>query len=523
MGKWNSKKISDLAAKDFEVAWLDTRKLIESMKGRPLGEAPLGKPHAVFDTIQKVREAYLKLGFSEIINPLFVEDVEVRKQFGPEATAVLDRCYYLGGLPRPDVGLSDEKVIAMKGYGAKVEDKRAVLEVLHNYKRGEFGGDDLAYKLADVLKVDDSTATKILDEVFPEFKALEPESTRNTLRSHMTSGWFLTLETLVKQEPLPIRLFSIDRCFRREQREDESHLRTYHSASCVVVDEEVGVEIGKEVSKGLLNRFGFEDFKFKLDEKRSKYYTPGTQMEVHVHHPKTGWVEVATFGIYSPVALSRYKIEFPVMNLGLGIERLAMVLYGIGDAREVVYPQFYGEWRLDDEDMASRISLDRVPSTKEGGEIVGKIIEIGKKRGDEESPCEFPVYAGKVFDRGVEVRMVEVEEDTKLLGPAAFNRIYVHDGSIYGISEKKGSIAVREEGIDTGLRYIDGIANLAAYEIERAARKGERKATTKAKIVRNLNDVNFRLDSAALRYITANKKKIDIRGPVFMTIETEIE
>ncbi|MFQ5887694.1 MAG: O-phosphoserine--tRNA ligase [Candidatus Hydrothermarchaeales archaeon] len=522
MGKWNSKKISELAKEDFETAWFDMKKLIDPMKSKGMKKLAPGEPHPVFATIHKLRDAYLKLGFSEVINPLYIEDTDVRKQFGPEAVAVLDRCYYVGGLPRPDVGLSDEKIAAIKEYSADVTDVNAVSDVLHRYKKGEFGGDDLAYMLADVLKVDDSKAMEVINEVFPEFRELEPKSTRNTLRSHMTGGWFLTLESLIDLKPFPIQLFSIDKCFRREQREDESHLRAYHSASCVVVDEEVGVEAGKEVSKGLLKQFGFKDFKFKLDEKRSKYYTPGTQTEVYASHPKGGWVEIATFGIYSPVALSRYKIEYPVMNLGLGVERLAMVLYGVKDARELVYPQFYGEWKLTDEDIASRILLDKIPSSKEGEEIVGRIIAVGREHGNTKSPCEFEVYSGKVSGSNVNVKLVEVEDKTKLLGPAAFNNIYVYKGDIYGISGKKGPEDVRKSGISTGVTYVEGIANLAAYSIEKAVRGGEKKTTTKVKIVRNLNDINLRLDSAALRYITANNKSIDVRGPVFTTIEARI-
>ena len=46
-------------------------------------------------------------------------------------------------------------------------------------------------------------------------------------------------------EPMPIRMFSIDRCFRREQEEDATHLRTYHSASCIVAGEDVTIEEGE--------------------------------------------------------------------------------------------------------------------------------------------------------------------------------------------------------------------------------------------------------------------------------------
>ncbi|MFH1774451.1 MAG: O-phosphoserine--tRNA ligase [Methanobacteriota archaeon] len=525
MGKWNSKEIAEKARKDFDKTWLETKALIpeKSEAKYPVAKIPSGKPHVLFQTVQKLREAYLKLGFEEVVNPIFIEDKEVRRQFGSEATAVLDRCYYLGGLPRPDVGLSGEKIEEIKKLGISVN-KESLQELLHRYKKGEFGGDDLIYKIADSLNIDDILATKIINEVFPEFRALEPESSRVTLRSHMTSGWFLTLEKLIGRKPFPIKLFSVDRCFRREQREDATHLRTHHSASCVVVNEEVSVEDGKAVAEGLLSSFGFEKLKFKLDEKRSKYYTPDTQTEVYGYNANSGWVELATFGIYSPVALSRYKIEFPVMNLGLGIERLAMVLHGYKDVRDMVYPQFYAEWRMSDKEIASLLRIDKKPASKEGRVIAKKIVEAAKKYGSENSPCEFTVYSGEVLGAEVEVKLVEREKDKKLLGPAAFNEVYVFESNIYGVPPE-GLKDIRAKGVSASLqnlRYIDGIAHLAAHEIEEGLLVGKDKITTRVSIVRSLSDINLKLEDVALRYITARSKSIDVRGPVFITVETEI-
>jgi O-phosphoseryl-tRNA synthetase len=38
------------------------------------------------------------------------------------------------------------------------------------------------------------------------------------------------------------------------------------------------------------------------------------------------------------------------------------------------------------------------------------------------------------------------------------------------------------------------------------------------KIVRSGADINIKIDDVAMRYITSTKKKIDIRGPVFITV-----
>ncbi|MHC1635687.1 MAG: O-phosphoserine--tRNA ligase, partial [Candidatus Methanospirareceae archaeon] len=343
-----------------------------------------------------------------------------------------------------------------------------------------------------------------------------------TLRSHMTSGWFLTLKEMVYKKPLPIKLFSVDRCFRREQREDETRLRNYHSASCVLCDEEISIDDGKDIASGLLSQFGFEKIKFRKDEKRSKYYIPDTQTEVFVYHPKIGWVEVATFGIYSPTALANYDIPYLVLNLGLGVERLAMILHEASDIRALTYPQFYGEWELSDSEIATMISIDKTPVTKDGEEIAKGIVRVCEEKGKEKSPCEFLAYKGKLYDQEIEVRVVEREENTLLCGPAYLNEIVVHNGSILGIPRKKEWMEVFEEGVTTNIRFLDAFAALAAHEIEKWAERGENEnEEIRVRIVRSGADINIKIDEVAVRYITAKKKKIDIRGPVFIHVQAK--
>ena len=367
--KFDPKQIREETSKDFEAAWMAGLKYMSERSlnekyPRSLRGLSYGKPHPVFETIQKLREAYLRLGFEEVMNPVIIEEEEVKKQFGKEALAVLDRCYYLAGLPRPDIGISEGRVKQMNSFFDKdlsKDEMAALRNTLHRYKKGEIDGDDLIYEVARSIGVEDMKVTKALDAVFPELKNLAPVSSRATLRSHMTSGWFLTLAEIVNKKPLPIRLFSVDRCFRREQREDEIRLRNYHSASCVFCSDDVSIDEGKSITTGLLSQFGFEKLRFREDEKRSKYYMPDTQIEVFAYHPRIDWVEVATFGVYSPTALAQYDIPYPVVNLGLGVERLAMILHDSKDVRALAYPQFYAPWELSDLEIAGMISMEATP------------------------------------------------------------------------------------------------------------------------------------------------------------------
>ena len=535
--KFDAREYLELIERDFESAW---RKSVEVLSHKPLNLTyprygySVGEEHPLFKTIHDLRRAYLALGFKEVVNPLIVEDVHVRKQFGKEALAVLDRCFYLATLPRPDVGLSAERVEKIKEIvGREVgKDEITMLQkVFHSFKKGKIDGDDLSFEIANALNIDDTTAIKILDEVFPEFKELKPEPTTLTLRSHMTTGWFITLSKVVDKLPLPIKLFSIDRCFRREQGEDATRLYTYFSASCVVVDEDVSVDEGKAIAEALLRQFGFKKFKFKPDEKRSKYYIPGTQTEVFAFHPKLvgsntkysdGWIEIATFGIYSPTALCHYDIEYPVLNLGLGVERLAMVLYGYSDVREMVYPWLYGRIELSDIDIARAIKIREVPSTPAGLRIAHAIADTADRYASEKSPCEFLAWEGEVYGKSVKVYVLEREAGTKLCGPAYANEIVVYDGSIYGIPRSERWREYFDNGVPTGIRYIDSFAYLVASEIEKAVIEGRSEVEVRVRVVEGLSDVNLYLHDNVRRFIASTGGKIDVRGPMFVTVRAEI-
>jgi len=527
--KFDPKQIREETSKDFEAAWMAGTKYarersLNEKYPRSLLRLRCVKPHPVFETIQKLRDAYLQLGFEEVMNPVIIEEAEVKKQFGKEALAVLDRCYYLAGLPRPDIGISDDSVKRMSSYFGKEcskEEIEALRNTLHRYKKGEIDGDDLVYEVANSMDVADIEVAKVFDAVFPELKNLSPVPSGSTLRSHMTSGWFLTLAEVWNKNTLPIKQFSVDRCFRREQREGEIRLRNYHSASCVLCNEEVSIDDGKDIATGLLSQFGFDKIKFRKDEKRSKYYMPETQTEVFCYHPRIGWVEVATFGIYSPTALAQYDIPYPVMNLGLGVERLAMILHDASDVRALTFPQFYAQWELSDMEIAGMVSMEETPGTAEGDKIAKNIVRVCEDKGSAKSPCEFLAYRGPLFGKDVEVWVTEPEENTLLCGPAYLNEMVVHEGSIFGIPRKKEWETTFEEGVPTDIRFLDAFAAFAARRIEGAAKIGEidkKDCEVKARIVRSGADINVKIDEVAMRYITSRKKKIDIRGPVFITV-----
>ncbi len=548
--RFNPEEWKRKSHENFEEAWHEGPSVIT-----PPGHAATypclsfkrAQAHPIFATINRLRETYLSLGFDEAENPVIIEEKDIYRQFGPEAMAVLDRVFYLGGLPRPNVGIARKQLdeineILMshrsplahgdampaaqahhhEHYQAMTKETEEHLrETLHAYKKSEIDGDELTFELSKVLGVDDALVVHILDAVFPEFRALVPESSRSTLRSHMTSGWFMTLGAIWEKTALPIRLFSVDRCFRREQAEGPTRLMTYHSASCIIAGEDVTIEDGKAVSEALLSAFGYTDFRFQPDEKRSKYYMPDSQTEVYARHPVHGWVEVATFGMYSPSALAEYGIGVPVMNLGLGVERLAMIAYNANDVRQLCFPQFFPK-TITDREIARAVHVREEPVSPEGKQLAAAIVRIATANGAAAGPCSFDAWEGTLGGVSVKVAVEEPESNAKLCGPACSNEIFVHDGSILGVPDVEKWKQVRTEGVATGISYLSAVAALAAARIEEAARCGK-STKVQVKMGKLPSDINLKIEDFAMRAITDNNKKVDVRGPVFLSVRSSIK
>ncbi|MDR2854728.1 MAG: O-phosphoserine--tRNA ligase [Methanomicrobiales archaeon] len=524
--RFNPEQFKVRATKHFDTAWHDGPSILTEplQKHRyPQSAYRQARSHPVFDTIQKLRETYLSIGFDEAENPIIIDEQDVYRQFGPEAMAVLDRVFYLGGLPRPNVGIRHEQFRSIEQIIGSVLDsskEEQFRTTLHGYKKGEIDGDELVHELACVLSCDDAKVVEILDQVFPEFRALAPQSSRQTLRSHMTSGWFMTLGALWDRVELPIKLFSVDRCFRREQAEDAQRLMTYHSASCIVAGDDVTLDDGKAVSRALLEVFGYTDFRFQPDDKRSKYYMPDTQTEVYARHPTQGWVEVATFGLYSPLALAEYDIGVPVMNLGLGVERLAMIATEATDIRQMVHPQFFRQ-SLSDFEIAKSVILTKEPQTRTGRALVKTLASTAHAHYEVPGPCSFLVFDGELEGQFMKIYLEEPEEGAKLCGPACLNEIVVHDGCILGLPDTEKFASTKKEGVSTGITYLHAVLSEAVADIEHNAHLGQA-VTFQTKMSKLAGDINIKIADHVLRYITDNNKKIDLRGPVFLTIRSEL-
>jgi O-phosphoseryl-tRNA synthetase len=517
--KFNVHKIKKDSELDYEKTWLETAKLLKQ-EGHYFNLQNKRKEHDLVSLIFKVRNTLLDIGFTEAIVPVIIEKGEVYQQYGPEAPVILDRIFFLAGLDRPDIGISEKKIEEIKKIVPDFIAFDKLKGIFRKYKKGKIDSDNLVEIMVNELKIKEEQATSLLDDVFKELKDLKPIPLSMTLRSHTTAGWFGVLQEYQNREPLPIQLFSIGPKYRREQKLDATHLYDSQTASIVIMADEFSVEDGLEVVRQIFAKLGFEKVSFTRKAATSKYYAPQTEFEIFVKHPRMEkMLEIGDAGFYSPVPLSKYKITHPVWNFGFGLERMLMILSGENDIRRVVYPYMYQTKVFSSQEVANSLRLIDAPKTSEGKNLANVIYETAVKHADDPTPAKLTAFEGNFMNKKLTVKIVKNEDKKKLLGPAALNPIVVKDSNIIGAMPSK----VPEGALKTPYSYMLGLANKASYEIEQAVAKGEKEVIVEAKMIRSLTDVNMETDDAVSRFLRSNKKTIEVVGPMFVWITAKIE
>ncbi|MGI0088289.1 MAG: phenylalanine--tRNA ligase subunit alpha [Nitrosotalea sp.] len=151
---------------------------------------------------------------------------------------------------------------------------------------------------------------------------------RMVLRTHTTC---VTIKALADQEYDEARLFSIGRVFRNEK-VSYKHLVEFNQVE--------GVVVGKNVT--LQDLMGLQmEFYRKMGIKKAKFWPtffPYTEpsLQSMIYNERLGkWVELFGMGIFRPEVTKPLGIKNPVLAWGGGIERIAMLRYGLDDVREL--------------------------------------------------------------------------------------------------------------------------------------------------------------------------------------------
>jgi len=149
------------------------------------------------------------------------------------------------------------------------------------------------------------------------------------LRTHTSNT---QIHSMLKED-LPLYMLSPGRVYRCDS--DNTHLPMFTQIEGLVVDE--GVTFGD--LKGILIDFLEDFFNEKMEVRFRPSYFPFTEpsAEVDIKFRKREWLEILGCGMVHPNVLKGCNIDtkkFRGFAFGMGIERLAMLYYGVKDIRD---------------------------------------------------------------------------------------------------------------------------------------------------------------------------------------------
>ena len=152
------------------------------------------------------------------------------------------------------------------------------------------------------------------------------EAEKMLLRTHTTVN---TIRYLSKHPEPPTKVFSIGRVFRNEEI-DYSHLPEFTQVEGIVSEEGADFDMLCAILKEFYRRMGIDDIRIRPG------YFPYTEPSLEVDILYGGkWMELGGAGIFRPEVTEPHGIKHPVLAWGLGLERLAMLKWRLSDIREL--------------------------------------------------------------------------------------------------------------------------------------------------------------------------------------------
>jgi len=257
-------------------------------------------------------------------------------------------------------GMLEEKFEAVRAAAKEAQFKRERIDVTEPGRRPKQGvKHPLTITMEEISKVFMNMGFSIVEgpeveTVFNNFDALNA-SPDHPARD-MTDTFYITedvllrtqtspvqVRTLLKQKP-PIKVISPGRCFRCDT-PDATHSPMFHQIEGLVVDE--GITMAD--LKGTLDSFAKQlfgpDTKTKFRPHHFPFTEPSAEVDVSCFKcggkgcrvcKGSGWIEILGCGMVHPNVLKVGGLDtekYTGFAFGLGVERVAMLKYGVDDIR----------------------------------------------------------------------------------------------------------------------------------------------------------------------------------------------
>ncbi len=166
------------------------------------------------------------------------------------------------------------------------------------------------------------------------FLPADPKSVSQLLRTHTSS---VQIRVMEKQQP-PVRIIVPGRVYRRDT-VDATHNPTFHQIEGLYVDKNVTVGDLKGTVEFVFRELLGEEVKVRFRPHYFSYTEPSYEIDFSsslVRKMGKEWLEIAGCGMVHPGVFEHVGFDPEVWTgwaFGFGIERIAMIRYGINDIR----------------------------------------------------------------------------------------------------------------------------------------------------------------------------------------------
>ncbi len=153
-------------------------------------------------------------------------------------------------------------------------------------------------------------------------------NTQYLLRTHTSPIQIRSME----KYGVPIRVIAPGKVYRRDS--DITHTPMFHQIEGLVIDKDINFTHLKGILHDFINTFFEDDMKLRFRPSYFPFTEPSA--EVDLLSQDNHWLEILGCGMVHPKVLTNLGIDNETFNgyaFGMGVERLAMLKYGINDIR----------------------------------------------------------------------------------------------------------------------------------------------------------------------------------------------
>lgn len=255
-----------------------------------------------------------------------IDAAELAAQLGPPVDTTLPSPDSGPGTYHPLTLVREEMCRILRKVGFTVADGPEVETEYYCFDALNTPSDHPARDAQDTFYFPESARFANVSKKNPEEKYL--------LRTHTSS---VQIRTMLKGAP-PIRIVSPGRVYRRDT-SDATHSANFHQLECLYVDRNVTVRDLKALLDYIFTSLLGKETKTRFRPHYFGYTEPSFEVDVgakHLPKVKKEWIEIGGCGMVDPAVFEGVGYNPEVWSgyaFGMGLERLAMRLYGIDDIR----------------------------------------------------------------------------------------------------------------------------------------------------------------------------------------------